>query len=82
MVHSLGQPGLELLLCIICFPYVIYWNYKYGRIIFEAQQEVGMPYPEENSLLYLILAIFGFGVVGACIMQASLNKLCDYEAQN
>lgn len=75
-------PGLELLLCIICFPYVIYWYYKYGRIIFEAQKEIGMPYPEDNSILYLILSIFGLGIVGTCIMQASLNKMWDYEIQN
>lgn len=72
-------PGLELLLSIVCFPYIFYWNYKYGRIIYEAQTEVGMPYPEDNSILYLVLSVLSLGIVGACIMQASINKLWDFE---
>lgn len=75
-------PGLELLLCFICFPYLFYWYYKYGRIIFEAQKEIGMIYPEDNSVLYLILSIVGLCFVGSCIMQASLNKIWDYESED
>lgn len=70
-------PALELLLCILCAPYIIYWNYKYGKIIFEVQRELEMPYPEDNTILYLILSILGLGLVGAIIMQASLNKTWD-----
>ncbi len=74
-------PGLELLLSIVCFPYIIYWNYKYGRIIYDAQANVGMPHPEDNSILYLVLSVLSLGVIGACIMQSSLNKLWDFTAQ-
>ena len=34
---------------------------------------------EDNSLLYLILGIFGFGIVGYCLMQNDINKLADIE---
>lgn len=71
-------PALELLISILCPPYIIYWYYKYGRIIFEAQNELGMEYPEDNSILYLILSLIGVGLIGSIIMQASLNKMWDY----
>lgn len=71
-------PALELLISILCPPYIIYWYYKYGRIIFEAQTELGMQYPEDNSILYLVLSLIGVGIVGTVIMQASLNKMWDY----
>lgn len=71
-------PALELLISILCPPYIIYWYYKYGRIIFEAQNELGMEYPEDNSILYLILSLIGVGLIGSVIMQASLNKMWDY----
>lgn len=71
-------PVLELLISILCPPYIIYWYYKYGRIMYEAQKELGMPYPEDNSILYLILSLLGVGIVGSIIMQASLNKMWDH----
>ncbi|MCX7922809.1 MAG: DUF4234 domain-containing protein [Clostridia bacterium] len=69
------NPGMELLLSIItCGLYTIYWFYKYGKIIAQAQAQVGMT-PEDNSILYLVLAIFGLSIVNTAIMQASMNKL-------
>lgn len=71
------SPAVEILLCIICAPYIVYWFYKYGKAIFEAQNRVGLKFPEDNSILYLLLSLFGFGIIGACIMQVSLNRLDD-----
>ena len=34
----------------------------------------GIPHTD-NSILYLILGIFGFGIVGICMMQNDLNKI-------
>lgn len=71
-------PALELLLSILCTPYIIYWFYKYGKIIYEAQNELEIQYPEDNSILYLVLSIIGVGLISAIIMQASLNRMWDY----
>ncbi len=30
---------------------------------------------KDNSILYLILAFFGFGIVGLCMLQNDLNKI-------
>ncbi|MBU1075836.1 MAG: DUF4234 domain-containing protein [Spirochaetes bacterium] len=68
------NPAVELILCIVCFPYSIYWVYKYGQLITEAQKKDKIDV-EDNALLYLILAIFGFFIVDMAIMQASMNKL-------
>ncbi|MBN1898724.1 MAG: DUF4234 domain-containing protein [Spirochaetes bacterium] len=68
------NPGLDLLLCIVCPPFAIYWVYKYGQLIDEALEKVKLK-PEDNATLYLVLAIFGFIVVDMAIMQSSLNKV-------
>lgn len=68
------KPGLDLFLCIICAPYIIYWYYKYGKLVAEAQRYAGLP-AEDNSILYVILSIFGLVIVNAAIMQSSMNKL-------
>lgn len=68
------NPGLDLLLCIICFPFIIYWSYKYGKLLTEAQEKAALPL-EDNSLLYLILAMCGLFVVVMAIMQDSVNRV-------
>jgi len=69
------SPGLEVVLCIFtCGIYYIYWNYKYGKVIAECHQRAGITV-EDNSILYLLLSIFQFGLVGSIIMQSSLNRV-------
>ncbi|HEX3030154.1 MAG TPA: DUF4234 domain-containing protein [Clostridia bacterium] len=75
MGSSGTSPAVELLLCMFtCGIYYIYWNYKYGKIVSECQEKAGIRV-EDNAILYLILAIFGLGIIGGCIMQSSLNKV-------
>ena len=68
------SPGLDLFLCIICFPYLIYWVYKYGQLIDEAFEKNGKHKPD-NSILYVILSIFGLSIVAFVIMQDSINRI-------
>ncbi|MEI7884059.1 MAG: DUF4234 domain-containing protein [Clostridia bacterium] len=68
------NPGMELLLSIICFPYVIYWFYKFGKLAGTAQAKAG-EMVDDNSTLFILLAIFGLTIVGAMIMQGQLNKV-------
>ncbi len=36
----------------------------------------GIPH-NDNSILYLVLGLFGLGIVDYCLMQSELNKLAD-----
>ncbi len=48
--------------------YMIYWYYKMGKTL--------APYTgTDNSTLYLILSIFGLGIVSICLLQSDINKL-------
>jgi len=74
------SPAVELLLCMFtCGIYYIYWNYKYGKIIAECQMRAGLK-SEDNSILFLILAIFGFGIIDSLIMQSTLNRVWEADA--
>lgn len=71
-----GSVGGEILLMIICAPYVIYWYYKYSQKIAEAYEKAGLR-PKDDSVICVILGIFGLGIVSMCIIQSNLNDLWD-----
>ena len=59
---------------ITCGIYGIYWYYKMGKKMFDAGQKHGVSIAD-NSLIYILLGIFGFGIVNYCLIQNDLNKL-------
>mgnify|MGYP003571614322 CR=1 FL=1 len=59
---------------ITCGIYGIYWNYKIGKELYEANQKVGIN-ASDNSILYLILSIFGLSIVTYCLAQNELNTI-------
>ena len=63
-----------LLSIITCQIYGFYWSYKMGKSLQVAKQNRDLP-ADDNSVLYLILHIFGFGLVNYCLMQNELNNL-------
>lgn len=66
--------GMALLLTIVtCGIYGIYWNYKMGKLLYQAEVKKGMN-ANDNSVLFLVLSIFGFAIINYCIMQSELNK--------
>lgn len=67
------DSGIELLICIFCSPYIIYWFYKYAQRISEAQLKNNLA-ASDDAVVCLILAIFGLSVVSVGIMQSNLNK--------
>lgn len=69
------SAGLETLLCIICPPYVLFWYYKYGKMIYEIQLDRNVNPADDNAILYLILTIFALPVVASAIMQSSWNRV-------
>ena len=69
-------PGIELLLCIVtCGLYTIYWYYKYGKKIYNIHLEKNINPADDNGILYIILALFKFDIIGMAIMQSSVNKI-------
>ncbi|TYQ18027.1 UNVERIFIED_CONTAM: uncharacterized protein DUF4234 [Acetivibrio alkalicellulosi] len=71
-----ASAGTELLLSIVtCGIYGIYWNYKMGKRIYQAQSNTDGVTASDDSVLYLLLAIFGLGIVSLAIMQNNMNNL-------
>ena len=66
---------LVLLFSIItCGIYLFFWYYKISKRIYAIQIEKGFM-GGDNSILNVLLAIFGLPIVGNCIIQNDLNKL-------
>ena len=67
--------GMVLLLTIVtCGIYGWYWVFKQGEKIDAAKKSRGMD-SSNSGILYLILCIFGLGIVAYALMQNELNKL-------
>lgn len=67
--------GMALLLTIVtCGIYGIYWNYKMGKKLYVVQIKRNVPNPNDNSVLFLILALVGLSIVNFCLIQDELNK--------
>ena len=61
--------GMVILLSIVtCGIYSIYWHYKMGKAFSV------LPGASDNSVLYLVLSLLGFGIVNYCLMQNDINK--------
>jgi len=74
-----GRPdatsgGMVLLFSIItCGIYQLYWFYKSGDILDSMREARGRAHGY-LGILYLLLAIFGFGIVSYALMQSELNE--------
>ena len=67
--------GMVVLLTIVtCGIYGIYWAYKQGEKLDFTKNNRGIP-SSNSGVLYLILQIFGFGIIAYALMQHELNKL-------
>jgi len=69
--------GIVLLLTIVTSGlFGIYWCYKVGKTMHAAQELKGAK-ASDNSILYLILALFGLGIVVYAIVQSDINALVE-----
>lgn len=59
---------------ITCGIYLFYWNYKMGKKLYEAGVKNGVSSISDNSIVYLLLSIFGCSIVSYCLIQNDLNK--------
>ena len=67
--------GMVVLLTIVtCGIYGIYWAYKQGEKLDFTKNNRGIP-SSNSGVLYLILQIFGFGIIAYALMQNELNRL-------
>lgn len=67
--------GLTVLLGIItCSIYFWFWYYQLGEKLSRLQTKDGTPI-SNDSVLLVILAVFGFGIVSLAIAQSNLNKV-------
>ena len=60
---------------VTCGIYTLYWYYQAGKKISYAQQVRGMPVKDNLEILYLLLGLFGFGIVSMALIQSDLNKM-------
>ena len=75
------KPWLETLLSVITFGlYIIYWSYKYNKLLCDAQKR----YKVSPQDMALPAAIFSFPIlcpIGMCITQSQLNRLWKYGSE-
>ena len=68
-----STAGMDVLLCIItCGIYAIYILYKLGQLEKQAHATYGLP-AKDDSILYVILGIFSYGIIAWAIIQNNIN---------
>jgi hypothetical protein len=69
-------PTLEVVLTVVtCGIYIYFWDWKMAEKIHRMQQMAGVPNPTNNNILYLVLNLFGLGIVNSMIEQGHLNEI-------
>lgn len=63
-----------LLTLVTCGVWSFIWAYQVGKHIEEAQRQRGQ-LSADNSVLYIILTLFGLGIVTYALVQSDVNKL-------
>lgn len=67
--------GMAFLYSLItCGLYTFFWMYKRGEIIDNYNRSRGLG-STSNSIIYLVLTIFGLGFISYCLVQNELNKI-------
>ena len=67
--------GVAFLLSLVtCGIYGLYWAYKQGEKIDEAKTAREIM-ASNSGIIYLLLTIFGFGIIAEALMQNELNSM-------
>ena len=75
-------PGTVLLFSIVtCGIYSIIWLYKSGEKVDRIRTQNGEA-PSSSALIYLLLSLFGLGIVAYAMIQNELNKVASIPAAN
>lgn len=79
--RTTSSGGKVILFHILtCGLYSFYWLYKIGEAIVIAKERRFMMTDRNLPIIYLALALFGFGVVSYALMQNALNEIVDHDA--
>lgn len=73
--HSFSGGMSFLFTLITCGIYGIYWAYKMGTKLEEAKSRRGMGSNTNMPVVYLVLQIFGLGIINYALMQSDLNNM-------
>ena len=77
---TLPSGGIVFLLTLVtCGIYGFYWFYRLGQLMKTAYENNGMEV-KDNSILYLLLAVFGLSIVNYIIIQSDLNQIAEKKA--
>lgn len=63
-----------LLTLVTCGIWSFIWAYQVGKQVEEAQRQRGLM-TSDNSVLYIILTLFGLGIVTYALVQSDVNKM-------
>ena len=78
--RTTASGGMVILFSLLtCGIYSLYWLYKMGETIVIAKQKRGMTADTNLPIIYLVLALFGLGIVSYALMQNALNDIIDYD---
>ena len=80
-VNELANPPQKtsgvvafLLSLVTCGIYSLYWSYKMGNLLDTADVAAGKP-SQSRGVIYLVLSLFGLGIVTYCLLQNSINNM-------
>ena len=69
--------GIAFVLSLVtCGIYEYYWAYKIGE-----KRDIVAGENSSSGIIYLVLSLFGFGIVAYCLAQDALNKAIDRAAK-
>ena len=69
-----SSAGVDVLLSIVtCGIYGLYMLYKAGKMESDAFKRYDLG-DKDDSVLYIVLAIFSFGIISNAILQSSINN--------
>ena len=73
-VKDVNDDGTLEAVLTVFFPFIGFFLSE--KKFAEGCQAAGIPH-SDNSILYLVLGLFGLGIVDFCLMQSELNKIAD-----
>ena len=77
-----NNAAMDIVLSFVtCGIYFIYMMYKIGKLESGMHHNLGLP-PKDDSVLYLILSIFGLAIVVYAIVQSNINNIADQMMRN
>lgn len=72
--QTLSGGKAFLFTLITCGIYSYFWVYKMAKAAVLAKANRGIP-ADDNAILYIVLQLFGLGIVNYCLIQNDLNSL-------